>query len=372
MSKHGTESNFLTRQMTRRQLNKTLAAAGVTMVTMPLASGLGPAAAQEETPMYFGWAGYDDLNLWPGIEEKFGAPPRFTFWGDEEEGIVKMKAGFKPDLLFPCNYKIKAWYDNGLVQPIDVSRLKNWPDVLDSLKDIDGTVVDGQRIWVPVDWGQTSVTYRTDLAPEYVDNETWGILWDPKYKGRMAMFDSIVDGVSVAAIMAGVDPFDFTEETIEITRAKMKELVPLLRYFSNDSTTLEQGLASGELVAATTWNESITRLKAQGLPVKFMNPKEGAMTWVCGLSIAVGTEKYDQALEMIDAMLDPSSRVYEMTEFGYGGSTKAGFEQMDEALLLELGLSKNPDEILSAGIYQLPITNEAKVQEMFDEVKAGL
>ncbi len=372
MSKHGTESNFLTRQMTRRQLNKTLAAAGVTMVTMPLASGLGPAAAQEETPMYFGWAGYDDLNLWPGIEEKFGAPPRFTFWGDEEEGIVKMKAGFKPDLLFPCNYKIKAWYDNGLVQPIDVSRLKNWPDVLDSLKDIDGTVVDGQRIWVPVDWGQTSVTYRTDLAPEYLDNETWGILWDPKYKGRMAMFDSIVDGVSVAAIMAGVDPFDFTEETIEITRAKMKELVPLLRYFSNDSTTLEQGLASGELVAATTWNESITRLKAQGLPVKFMNPKEGAMTWVCGLSIAVGTEKYDQALEMIDAMLDPRSRVYEMTEFGYGGSTKAGFEQMDEALLLELGLSKNPDEILSAGIYQLPITNEAKVQEMFDEVKAGL
>jgi len=56
------------------------------------------------------------------------------------------------------------------------------------------------RVWVPIDWGQTSIVYRTDLAPEYVDNETWAILWDPKYKGKLAVFDSLVDGVVIAAV----------------------------------------------------------------------------------------------------------------------------------------------------------------------------
>lgn len=328
--------------------------------------------AAQEQPLFFGWSGYDAPELYPGYKEKHGALPRFTFWGDEEEGVAKLTAGFNPDLIFPCNYKVKKWHETGRLAEIDTSRLKNWPDVMQSLKDMDVGMVDGKRVWIPIDWGQTSIVYRTDLAPEYVDNETWGILWDPKYKGRVAMFDSLVDGVSVAAIMAGVDPFDFTEETIAKTRVKMKELVPQLRFFSNDPTTLEQGIASGELVAATAWNESITRLKGQGLPVKFMNPKEGAMTWVCGLSVIEGTPHLDKVYDVIDAMLDTRSRVWEVMEFGYGVSTKSAFDQIDQATLEGLGLSKNPDDILNAGIYQLPIGNEDKVQEMFDEVKAGL
>ena len=206
---------------------------------------------------------------------------RFTAWGDEEEGLTKLQSGFKADIIFPCNYKIKKWYGSGKLAEIDTSRLKNWPKIMDSLKNMDGVMQDGKVVWVPVDWGQTSIVYRTDLAPEYVDNETWDILWDPKYKGRVAAFDSLVDAVVVAGLMAGIDDmWDYSDEAdVEKTRVKMRELVNQVRFFSNDPTTLEQSIASGEIVAATVWNESVTRLKAQGLPVKYMNPKEGAMTW---------------------------------------------------------------------------------------------
>ena len=42
------------------------------------------------------------------------------------------------------------------------------------------------------------------------------------------------------------------------------------------------------------------------------------MTWVCGLSIVKDTPLLEQAHEIIDAMLDPESRAYEMRNFGYG------------------------------------------------------
>lgn len=357
-------------QMTRRELHKVLLSAGVVTVTAPL-MGRGAKAAEEQ-PMYFGWAGYEDPGLWQAYEEKHGELPRFTFWGDEEEGVTKLLAGFRPDLVFPCNYKIQKWWATGLLQPIDTSKLSHWDEVIDSLKALDVGMAGDERIWVPVDWGLTSVLYRTDLVPEYADNETYGILWDPKYKGRIAVFDSLVDGVAIAAIMAGVDPFKYTDETIEKTREWTKRLQENILYWSNDVTTLEQGLASGELVAATTWNESFARLKAEGLPVKYMNPKEGAMTWVCGLAIVKDTPYYDKVHEMIDAMLDPRSRAWEIENFGYGVSTQAGFDLVDEATLAELGLSRNPEEYLANGIYQESIEPEDKLQAMFDEVKAGL
>lgn len=359
-------------QISRREFGRLTGMLGIAGLGSALAPKMSRAA---ELAMVFGWAGYDDENLWPTYVEKYGSLPRFTFWGDEEEGVTKMLSGFTPDVMFPCSYKIKKWNEAGLLKGIDTSRLKNWNDILPSLRSMPGVVQNGETVWVPVDWGLTSIVYRTDLAPEYVGNESWSILWDPKYQGRLACFDSLVDGVVIAGIMAGLEnPYDYTKQSdLDATRNLMRSLVPNLRYFSNDSTTIEQGIASGELVAATVWNESVVRLKAQGLPVKYMHPKEsGPMTWVCGLSIAKNTKFEDQAYELIDAMLEPSSRAYEIREFGYGVSTQSGFDLVDEATLAELGLSRNPDDILSAGSFQEEIQNEPALQAMFDEVKAGL
>ena len=199
------------------------------------------------------WSGYDDPALYPAYVKKYGAAPDFAIWGDEEEGLLKLRSGFKPDVVFPCAYKIAKWYENGVLNEIDTAKLSHWPDVFESLKTIPAGMQDGKRVWVPIDWGQTSIIYRTDLCPEYVGNETWSILWDPKYKGRVAMFDSLTDGAVVAGIVAGLkDPFDYSsDENLAKVKAKLTELKPQLRYFVPDSASLEQGLATGEIVAVT-------------------------------------------------------------------------------------------------------------------------
>lgn len=359
-------------KISRRGFGRLMATLGIAGAGSALVPSMTSAA---DKALIFGWAGYDDDNLWPTYVEKYGSQPRFTFWGDEEEGLTKLVSGFEPDIIFPCSYKIRKWYSTGKLASIDTSRLKNWNDILPSLRNMPGVTQGGNVVWVPVDWGLTSITYRPDLIPEYADDESWKVLWDPKYKGRVACFDSLVDCVSIAATMAGVkNPFDFRDPAdLEATRKKMQELVPNLLFFSNDETSLEQGLASGELVAATTWNASPVRLKEQGVEVKFMTPKEGgAQSWVCGLSMIAGTKFEDQAYELIDAMLEPSSRAYEIREFGYGVSTQGGYDLVDEETLASLGMTKDPDADLAKGIFQEEIQNEEALQAMFDEVKAGM
>ncbi len=360
-------------KLSRRELGRLMGMLGIAGAGSAMMPSM--TAAAEEQAMVFGWAGYDDENLWPTYVEKYGSLPRFTFWGDEEEGVTKLVTGFEPDIIFPCSYKIPKWYSTGRLASIDTSRLKNWNDILPSLRSMPGVEMGGNVVWVPVDWGLTSVVYRPDLAPEYVGNHSWEILWDEKYQGRVACFDSLVDCVTIAGTMAGLDnPFDYRSEAdMEATRKRMQTLVPNLLYFSNDSTSLEQGIASGELVAATVWNESVTRLKAQGVNVEYMQPKEGgAQTWVCGLSMIADSKYEDQAYELIDAMLEPSSRAYEIREFGYGVSTQGGYDLVSVEELAELGMTKDPDHDLAQGTFQEEIQNEEGLQAMFDEVKAGM
>ena len=285
---------------------------------------------------------------------------------------------FTPDVGMPCSYKVKKWHELGFLKPIDTKRLEHWDDVIDVLKGVPDTFIDGDRLMVTGWWGLTSVTFRTDIAPEYIPEEahTWGILWDPKYAGRLSMIDSLIDGVMVAAIYSGAkDPFNMTSEEVERVRELMREQRPLLRFYTNDLTSWEQGLASGELVAAASWNDTPTRLIKDGLPVQFMKPKEGAMTWTCGMVLFdfVSPEMEARAYDLIDAYLSPETGAYWIGEFGMGHSNIKAFAQFSAEDLATRGLP--PDDIpgyIASGIFQATIQNEPELQAMYEEVRAGL
>ena len=350
-------------------------ALGATTVMMPMGSRTALGATGDQ-PTVSTWEGGEVPEFHGAYIEKHGESPNFAIFADEEEAFAKMRAGFKVDITQPCTYKIPMWYDAGILEPIDTSRLSNWPDITPSLKTIPGTVFGGKPYFIPTDWGQTSVLYRPDLAPEYEDNETWGILWDPKYKGRLSMSNSLVDGVMVAAIYSGAkDPFDMTDAEMAKTRAALKEQLPLIRFYWDSPTEVEQALASGELVAGTTWNDSFATMKAEGHNVKYMSPKEGAMTWVCGFCIMTDhdPEKIDKIYDYIDAYMSVEAGIFDITEYGYGHGNAKAFEQVDPQTLADLGfVSSNPDDMLSSGIFQVAMANEAALQEMFDELKAGI
>ncbi len=364
-----------TGKMSRRQFNAILASAGVATVMLPVVSGSVRAAASDH-PNVFTWEGWDANEHHGEYFEKYGEYPNFSIFGDEEEAFAKIRAGAQFDLTHPCSYKVAIWRDAGIIQPIDTSRLKYWDSVIPSLKTIPGMMHNGENYFVAADWGLTSVLYRPDLVDEmYQEDQTWGLLWDERYAGRLSMSDSLIDGVMVAAIYGGAkDPFNMTDDEVEMTRDLLRRQLPLLRYYWSSPTDIENSMAAGELVATSAWNDAFTALKTMGVDVKYMNPKEGAMTWVCGFCLMTDADpaKLDKTYDVIDAFLSPESGAFSITDEGYGHSNIDSYGMVDESLLADRGLSRDPESLLSAGIFQMPIANEAALQAMFEEVKAGL
>lgn len=370
MTPHRPERYSQRSALDRRAFQQSLAAAGLALVVAPM---LPRRARAGDEAIYYTWASYDVPGLWPAYVEKYGAPPDMPLFADNEEAFTKIRAGYVVDVTFPCSNMTPRWRDAGILQPIDTARLGNWPDVFDELKTLEGTQADGQQWFVPIDWGQTSITYRTDLVDLRGEAESWSLLWDERYAGKLTMLGAAEDAWWCAAIYAGID----TAHVDPAGMAKVKDLLkrqrPLLREYSSDTTSLEQSLASGELVAAMTWNSSAFQLQKEGIPVKFANPKEGALTWCCGLVLLKSAPHVAKALDLIDAILDPRSGSYEIMEFAYGHSNRKSFEPVSEADLLARGLSKNPLEVLGRGVFVGPQPPEIEqaINREWEEIIAG-
>jgi spermidine/putrescine transport system substrate-binding protein len=353
--------------MTRRQALSVLSAAGIGTVMMtarPRRAGAG------EQATYFTWSGYDVEEMFPTYVKKHGAMPNAPIFADEEEAFQKLRAGFTSDIVHPCSGRIGRWRDAGLLQPIDTGKLSNWGDVFPFLKSVNGANDGGQQWFVPVDWGNTSVIYRTDLVE--VGEDSWSILWDQRYKGKLSIGKDITDTAVIVGLLVGVkDPYDPTDEEIALIKAKLDEQRPLLRFYWEDDTSMQQAMASGEIVASSAWNSAVVKLKAQGVPVAYMKPKEGMLSWCCGLVLTKDAKEIDLAHELIDAIIDPSAGLWLITENGYGHSNKKSFDRADQAVLDALGLPRDPSKLLESGVFSRENKQLDKLQRMFEAVQAG-
>ena len=360
--------------LTRREFHATLAKLGLGFGAVA-AFGRPSAAAGNLT--VFEWAGYDVPELFPSYAEKYGGGPEFSLFGSEEEALQKMMGGFEVDLAHPCSYNVKRWREAGVAGPIDISRLSHWDDIWGQFKNIPDQTFEGQNYFVPVDCGNSSIVYRTDLVdPVDLDPPSWGLLFNEKYAGRLAMYNTDTTLIEIAARVAGMydDYLTLSEEQLVVIKDMLSKQRDLLRFYWDDPTQISQGLASGELVAAYAWNETVKTLKEEGIPVAYMVPKEGILTWVCGFTMhpdMVGDEQ--AAYDFMDAWISPEAGNFIISEYGYGHSNSKSYELVDQAVLESLGMG-DPAALFNEAAVSVDADEpyRSRYIELVDQVKAGL
>jgi spermidine/putrescine transport system substrate-binding protein len=265
---------------------------------------------------------------------------------------------------------VARWNKEGLLQPIDTKRIKNWDSIFPTFRNLPDIQAGDGKVWmVPWDWGNTSILYRTDLVKN--PEQSWNLLWDKQYAGRMATIDAVHDTPIVAALLAGVNPFDMSAAELDKVADKLREQRPLLSAYTTDMTSVEQSLASGALVAAMTWNASAVTLKKQGVPVEFMKPKEGMLTWTCGYVLLKDATNVDLAYDFINSRLETDAGKYLIESYGYGSATSTAFAAVPKADLDRLQLPADPDIMLKSTIFTGPMKQNDELAKMFEKIKAG-
>jgi spermidine/putrescine transport system substrate-binding protein len=356
-------------RISRRQALRAAAAFGVSFGLLPkMAKAAEPLTCME-------WSGYDSADYFRPYSDKHGGSPNFSIFSGEEEALAKIRAGFAADIMHPCNYSVGRFVEAGLTIPIDTSRLSNWKDVFPALQTADGVVVDGNVVMVPADWGNASIAYRPDLIGDAFKNgESWGIFYDDAFEGKVSMLDDplviaigqMVKGMSYdkARLLAGVELQAATEFAAKAVKNS--------RFLWTDPTEWQQGLASGEIVAAYAWNDVVKNLKTNGIPVAYAKPKEGYFTWFCGITI-LNSGKADVALsyDFIDAWLSPETGKMLIEGSGYGHANMKSFAVADPAAVAAMGITDPVEHMKSAILFKpQPSAVVGEQTKVWEEIKA--
>ena len=187
------------------------------------------------------------------------------------------------------------------------------------------------------------------------------------------MYDTDVI-ITIAAMIKGYDNLStLSDEQLAELRPDLEKMNANMRFYWTDATKVTQALASGEIVAGYAWNGMMGELIDQGVPIGYMNPTEGQITWVCGLTRDPRGEADEQMVyDFIDAMISPEAGVFQIEVYNYGHSNKLAFADVSEETLQRMGMS-DVEAVFNAGLFipASPSEYEEKYLQLADEIKAG-
>src|SRR5262245_25107742 len=309
----------------------------------------GRSLQAQDQAIYLTWKVYGDPGFFPDYVAKHGANPEMATLAGDDRDVQKLQKGLVVDVAHPCNSGLARWHQAGILQPIDTTRLPHWPDLFESLTTLRDAQQNGQQYFVPIDWGATSIIYRADLVKP--EEQSWNLLWDERYKGKLSVSRSAEETCAIAAILAGAkDPFNMTDDEIATVKDLLIKQKPLLRYYWDHSSTVEKGLAAGELVAATGWNSSIAGLRKEGVRVKVMEPREGTLIYCCGLVLTRNAPHLDAAYDLLDAITAPEAGKWLIEQLGFGHSNRKTCDMVEEKVLADHGLPEDSKDLHTTAV----------------------
>jgi spermidine/putrescine transport system substrate-binding protein len=261
------------------------------------------------------WAGYEVPQLWLEYAKKYpGDKPKFTFMTNEANALAKMHAGFKPDLVHPCVGWVRDFHDQGLIQAFDTSKLKNFHLLNPTM--VKAGQLGGKQWWIPADWGFSAILYRTDKVQPKANS--WGLIYDERYKGRISWFDDINQLVVAGYYLGFKQPYNQTDAELKQSQKLLISKKHLVRTIWSSETEMNNDFASGNIWIAYAWPADYVTMKGKGLKVRYMKPKEGPLSWVCGFVLAKDSPRVDKAHAYVDSWSSTRAAAWLEDNYAYG------------------------------------------------------
>jgi spermidine/putrescine transport system substrate-binding protein len=204
-----------------------------------------------------------------------------------------------------------------LLAPLDA---KDFPfaDIPAEIADPKLTSHDGKLYTVPEKFGYNTVAYnKTAVDPEAMTDIN--AIWDPKYKGRIALYDYYVPEIEYVAIALGKKPSELSDADLPAIKEKLIAL-KANSAMVGDVTTVQQALASGSVDILVGGGEWVTAGIAKDNPnLDYVIPTQGGVRWQQGLGVFAASKNPELAKKFVQYIVSPEAQGKLATSSCYWG-----------------------------------------------------
>ena len=313
------------------------------------------------------WAGYEVKPVWAPYAAKYpGQPPQFTFMTNEANALAKLNAGLRPDVVRPYVGYVQDFAESGFFQPWTPSKIPNLRQLNTAM--VKAGQYQGKQWGIPQDWGFDKILYRTDKVKPKA--QSWSLIFDERYAGKIAWFDDLNQLVVAGYYLGFKKPYDQSDKELDKAKKFLASKKHVARMFWSSETDMQAAFAAGDLWIAYAWPADWAAMKAKGLKVAYMQPKEGAISWIGMLMLGKGTKRPEHAHAFANSWSSKQVGSWLEDNYAYGHSNTLARPKSKD-LLKALQLT-NPRALLEPYSHiDRHIPRRREYARAWEEVKAS-
>ena len=321
------------------------------------------------------WEGYADPSFVHGFEEQHHCKISASYMGSSDELVAKLRGGSAGnyDVISPSSDVATSIASAGLAVPLEISQIPSYSQLSPQLTSLPLVRVKGQVYGVPFMWGPDPLIYDSTAFPK--PPESWTILWDPRYRGKISVWDDLSTVYMTAQILGFDKPdpsqlYNLTDEQLEAVKKKLLELKPNIRKMWSTGGELTNLFQNHEIVAAMGWPLMTNQLRKINFPVGETIPKENTTGWIDHLMITSGSENKELAQKFLEYMVEAQTqkKVTDVTGYTPANPQAAQYMTPDEIKNLHLDDVDNYQKHL---YFWQNVPRRTKYNEIWNEVKAA-
>ena len=295
---------------------------------------------------YMGWAGYDYKPFIDAFTSKTGIKVNFTEQPDNETIFAQAKLSMQTgafDVVEPTVDRTKAYVENGLVQPWDVSKVKldNYlPGMADGLAG-EMAQIDGKRYFLPGVWGTEALVFNKEKMPLEYGKASLADLFGDNLEGKvtlrahsaLASLGRVMDAEGklpkpFMTSYTGGD--DVMKEIWDVVLAEAIKKKGNIAQFWKGENEAQAAFRTNGCVIGQCWDSTGFNMAKEG-PYGYIAPKEGAIAWNQGYMLTANAKNTEQGLEWANFVLTPEGASVMAKLYSANPVAKGAIELADAA-----------------------------------------
>lgn len=338
------------------------------MAAAALASfAASPALSQELNALI--WCDHADPVLLAPFEEANGVKVNVKEFEGTGAGLALVEQS-QPgdwDVMVIDSIDVPRGVEKGLFEPLPEDRLP-FADLFPEVKMDGSTIVDGKRYAITEKFGYNTIAYNK-LKADPADMQSLASLVDPKYRGRIAVYDYYLPVIGMAALSLGKKTAELGEADLPAIREVLLKIKANAKLVG-EIVASQTALGTGEVDILVGGGEFVTAGLARENPaLDFSIPKEGAVLWSQSLAMFKDSKNKELALKFIQYILSPEGQARLATSSCYWGMPANSKAALTEEQKKTLRFDEQPGFLARAQAYPAPGADlDKKMQDIWTEM----
>lgn len=321
-------------------MNKTYSFMGLTIRVWLLSLILVSCGESRPVLSVYNWGDYIDETVIADFEKEFEVKVVYSLYSTNEEMYVKIKQGAESyDLACPSDYMIERMIREDLLAPLNHEKLGNRTKLDTRFMDLGFDR--GNNYSLPYMWGTLGILYNTETVDDPV--ESWSILWNEKYAGRIGMYNSVRDSLVPALKLDGFSLNTRSADELAAAKQRLMDQKDLVLVYGEDN--LKEMVSGGELDLALVYSGDYGWVKEDFPHLSYAVPREGSNLWTDGWVILKDSEQIDLAHEFINYLCREDVALKNAEYVGYASPLPGVVAKLDSHVRNDTAIYP-PDEVI--------------------------